>query len=176
MFPPNYIPKLFVAFGVRANPHVEGALNVVLTSGLPRIENCGLYIHANEVEQLLKDQETATLKRFNVMLKDGIAKTTLNKLSAKLGLPIEIKEENPKLRFDGFEGWLLNEYGHFTTPLGAMERGNDVAVMGFMLPDGRTLGAPAHLESVCFELYKNRWTHFIRMPDTHWRPISEYKA
>lgn len=47
--------------------------------------------------------------------------------------------------------------------------------MGFMRLDGWTIGAPAHLEKVCFDLYREEWSHFIRLPSSEWRPIAEYQ-
>lgn len=44
----------------------------------------------------------------------------------------------------------------------------------FLRGDGWTLGAPKHLESVAYSLWRDEWTHFCRRPGLAWVPIAKY--
>lgn len=44
----------------------------------------------------------------------------------------------------------------------------------FLRADGWTLGAPKHLERVAYDMWKDRWTHFVRRPHSVWVPIDKY--
>lgn len=56
-----------------------------------------------------------------------------------------------------------------------LDAGKSAPEIGFMRGDGWSIGAPAYLESTCFDLWRKEWTHFIRMPSMSWHPIEFYR-
>lgn len=138
------------------------AVAYLVAAGRDLIEAAQAALHAfntNPQDRFLTPEEEEAIAKLRVAL----TKARLPQLSA------EILHRGP-------DRVVINESGEATTSRRAREDYGILPDVIFIRNDGWSLGAPAHLERVAYEMHQGEWVGYMRTPFVVERMISEYPA
>lgn len=73
-----------------------------------------------------------------------------------------------------FSRVVVSKSGEAVTPAMALDVYGIYPDIAFLRDDGWSLAAPMQFEEIAYEMWKDKWTHFMRKPNRVWSDIENY--